>query len=213
MDVSGHQTLAQVQAIAADPGQSLIIVKSSEGKDTASGAYAGQRDAAGAKFLGAYHFAWPNQDPALEVANYLTAATLRPGDLAMLDAEDWGTGPHPTPEMLATPWTQRLAYVLAWLDAVKAATGATPLIYLNWTWIKGLRSAATAEQWARLTAYPLWLAEPTGTPGQHSTVTSKDGSSEDSWPIVLHQYLVDSLDHDWTPDLAKLKALGATKEA
>ena len=83
------------------------------------------------------------------------------------------------------------------------------MIYLNWTWIKGMRTAATAAQWAELTSYPLWLAEYTNVPGKHSTVTSKDGTSQDSWPIILHQYGSNAagLDGDYTPDIDGLRKL------
>ena len=104
-------------------------------------------------------------------------------------------------------WATRVSYAINWLAAVKSRTGATPLIYLNWSWIKGLRTAATAAQWAQLTSYPLWLAEYTNVPGKHSTVTSKDGTSQDSWPILLHQYAVDTLDRDYTPDIDGLRKL------
>ena len=109
-------------------------------------------------------------------------------------------------EALGT-WAQRVAYAVAWLDEVKRLTGATPLIYLNWYWIQNMRTAATQAQWDRLVSYPLWLAEWSKVPGQHSTVTSKDGANPDSWPILIHQYaVVDNLDRDWTPDLKALQA-------
>lgn len=207
VDVSGHQTLAQTQAAVDDPSNAFVIVKATEGMGGKNSLYASQRDAAGRKFLGAYHFAWANQDPLKEAANFLTYAALKPGEMAFLDVENWGTGSHPTPEMLATSWATRVGFALAWLDEVRAKSGAVPVVYANWDWIKNLRLAATSAQWARLTAYPLWLADYSGTGGKHSTVTSKDGTSPDSWPIVLHQYLVDTLDRNYTPDLAALRAL------
>jgi GH25 family lysozyme M1 (1,4-beta-N-acetylmuramidase) len=198
VDVSGHQTLEQVRTLAADADVAFVIVKATEGETWTSPDYATQRTASGAKFLGAYHFAWPNQDPAKEATHFLATAALKPGQLALLDMERAEAGES---------WATRVAYALAWLDAVKAATGAAPLLYLNWSWIKAMRTAATADQWKRLTAYPLWLADWSGVPGKHSTVTSKDGTNPDSWPILLHQYAVlDGIDRNWTPDLAALRA-------
>ena len=211
VDVSGHQSLEQVQAAATDPRNAFVIVKATEGMSGRNADYSAQRAATGSKFLGAYHFAWSNQDPLKEAANFLAGAALKPGEVAFLDVENWGTGPHPTPEMQATSWAQRVTFALAWLDEVKAKTGGTPVLYANWDWIKNLRTAATAAQWTRLTAYPLWLADYSGTGGKHSTVTSKDGSNPDSWPIRLHQYLVNDLDRNWTPDIAALRACAVTK--
>lgn len=156
---------------------------------------------------GAYHWSQTvNQsattadqsDPIGEATHFLATVQPRTGDILALDHE----------EALGT-WEQRVAYAVAWLEHVAAQTGARPLLYANWNWIKGLRAASTPEQWARLTAFPLWLADYSGTGGQHPTVTSKDGASEDSWPILVHQYATtDNLDRNWAPDLAALRALG-----
>ena len=211
VDVSGHQTTEQVKTAATDTANAFVIVKTSEGEGFQSPPRAEQVAAvrAASKLVGHYHFAWTQQDPAKEAANFLAASDIRVGDLVALDIEKGDDG---------ATWATRLVYTLAWLDAVKAATGAKPLVYANWNWVKGLRTAATLEQWARLTAYPLWLAEWSNVPGQHSTVTSKDGTNQDSWPIHVHQYGVldgvgGRLDRNWTRDIAALKALAATKAA
>lgn len=208
VDVSGHQTVEEVTTWASTPETSFVVVKESEGQGYQSPTRADQNAAVrnAGKLLGHYHFAWSEQDPALEVTNFLTAADVQPGDFNVLDVEKYDS-------TTTVNWADALDYTLRWLEAVKVATGAAPLVYANWSWIKGLRTAATLEQWAQLTSYPLWLAEPTGVPGQHSTVTSKDGANPDSWPILLHQYLVDNIDHDWTPDLAALKSYAATQAA
>ena len=201
VDVSGHQTLEQVKAAAADPANEFVIVKATEGMTWKSPDYAGQVAAvrAAGKRCGAYHFAWCNQDPLKEAANFLAGAALKPGDIAALDLER---------ETAGETWAVRVAYALAWLDEVKAKSGATPVVYVNWNWIKGMRTAATLAQWDRLTQYPLWIAEWTGTPGDHSTVTAKDGSNPDDWPILIHQYgVIVGLDRNWTPDIAKLRAV------
>lgn len=189
--------------LAADDTNQYVIVKATEGQTWTSDAYPAQRDTAGAKFLGAYHFAWTNQDPHVEADNFLKYAALRKGEMAFLDIERSTAGES---------WETRVAYTIEWCEHVAAYTGATPLIYANWNWIKGLRTAATVAQWDRLTDFPLWLAEWTGVPGKHSTVSPKTGSSK-GWPVLLHQYgVVDNIDRNWTPDLAALRAL-AVKEA
>ena len=200
VDVSGHQTLAQVQAAAGDNANRFVIVKATEGEGWKADVYPAQVGAVrtAGKLAGAYHFAWCNQDPLKEAANFLAGAALKPGDMAALDLER---------ETAGESWATRVTYALAWLDEVKAKTGATPLVYVNWNWIKGLRTAATVAQWDRLVAYPLWLAQWTGTAGQFDTVSPKTGSSK-GWPVVVHQYaVVDNLDRNWTPDLAALRAL------
>lgn len=186
----------------------FVVVKESEGQTFEASTRAEQNKAVrdAGDLLGHYHFAWAGQDPALEVSNFLAAADVQPGDFNALDIEKYDSSS-------SIDWAKAVAYAIAWLEAVKGAAGGLPLVYANWTWIKGLRTAATPEQWAQLTSYPLWLAEPTGTPGKHSTVTSKDGTNPDSWRILVHQYLVDTVDHDWTPDIRALKACAATKAA
>lgn len=189
--MSGAQTIDQVRALALT--SDFVIVKASEGQGWQSPAYPAQRAAAaqGCSLTGAYHFAWPNQDPALEAANFLKAAALQPGDLTALDLEREAGG---------ETWTTRVTYALTWLRAVSGATGTRPLVYVNLTWLQGLRGACSNPQWAELTSYPLWLAHYTGTPGVHGDTAA--------WDLLIHQYAVDTVDHDWTPDTARLRAAG-----
>ena len=213
VDVSRHQTAEQVTAAVAAEGYEFCIINATTGLQSVSSALAANTEIARASgdLVGFYHWSQTvndlattpdKSDPAGEAMHFLANSGAKPGDIIALDHE----------EALGT-WEQRVAYAIAWCDHVKAATGATPLMYLNWNWIKGLRTAATLEQWERLTSYPLWLADPSGVPGQHSTVTAKDGASEDDWPIVVHQFsTADNLDRNWTPDLAALRAL-SVKEA
>ena len=65
VDVSGHQTLEQVKAACANPKYGFAIVKATEGLSYDSPSYAAQMAAVRDAGLcaGAYHFAWPNQDP------------------------------------------------------------------------------------------------------------------------------------------------------
>lgn len=177
----------------------FVIVKASEGEGWRSSAYPEQIAAvrAAGKLAGAYHFAWPNQNPLTEAANFVGAADLRPGELAALDMER---------EKAGESWETRVAYALAWCDEVKRLTGATPLVYVNWSWVKGLRSAATATQWARLTKYPCWLAEWSGTAGDFSTIDGQTG--EGGWPVGMHQYaVIDDLDRDYIPNITSVRLL------
>lgn len=176
-----------------------MIIKASEGEGYVSPAYSAQIAAvrAAGKLAGAYHFAWPNQDPLKEAANFVAAAGLRSGELAALDMERSDGGES---------WSARVAYALAWCGEVKRLTGATPLVYANWSWIKGLRSAATASQWANLTKYSCWLAEWSGAAGVHSTIDGQTGGR--GWPIAMHQYgVIDGLDRDYIPDVSSVHLL------
>lgn len=211
VDMSGWQTVEQVAAAAADPNVEFIILKATEGMGGRNSLYPAQRAAAGDKFIGAYHFAWPNQDPAKEAANFLEYAALKPGQWAFYDGEDWGETDPAKPNYArdkamrdATPWTQRLSFQFEWSRIVKAA-GIRVGAYHNWEWIKGLRGASTLAQWPTLTSHPLWLAQWSGVAGKHDTVTSKDGTNPDSWPIIAHQYAKTPYDLNWTPDIRALK--------
>lgn len=207
VDVSGHQTLERVRELTTDPKVGFVVVKATEGMHALNDDYAAQMELARqqeAKVAGAYHYGWPVQDPTVEAEHFVSTADLGPGEIAALDLERTADGDS---------WANRVMYALTWLRYVYAATGARPLIYLNWSWIKSLRTAATAAQWAELTSFPLWLADWSNVPGKHATVTSKDGTSQDSWPILIHQYgVVDGIDRDWTPNLTALRAIAVPAE-
>lgn len=195
VDVAGYQTVAQIKALPADV--QFIIVKATEGLTYDSPLYVQQTLAAAGRLTGSYHFAWPEQDVVKEAQHYLQTAKPASGQIVALDLEHDG----------ASTWPARVAYALAWLRYVENATGAIPLVYVNWTWIKGLRSAATVAEWEELTTFPLWLAEWTKTPGQHSSVDAKPGSSS-QWDVLIHQYdVIDNIDRNWTPDLNALRSI------
>lgn len=180
VDVYGGNAPAIVSTNINRPEVGFVIAKATEGRAFDDARYAEIRTEvalAGRRF-GAYHFAWPSQEAIAEADHFLRVAAPAPGELVALDLEkdDGAT------------WARRVEYALAWLTRVETALGVPPLVYVNWSWIKGLRTAATQAQWDALTRYPLWLADWNGTPGQHSTVNAKDGSNSDDWPIALHQY-------------------------
>lgn len=212
-DVSGHQTLDQVRAAAADPKTSLIICKATQGTKYVSGddpnsasAWPDTKIAAGDKYAGAYHYCEEGHDAIVEADHFLATAQPASGQIVVLDYE------RPvTPEFL-----------LAWLDYVALKTKATPLVYSNWRWIKGsgltagepgfggIRAACTVEQWERLVKYPAFLAE-NAEPGKFSTIDPKPGSSM-PWPVLVHQYKVGpyaggDIDFDYVPDMTALRKL------
>ena len=212
-DFSGWQSVEEVAAAAADPNVKFIILKATEGMRTVNSKYAAQRAAAGDKFIGAYHLAWPSQDVSAEAAHFLDVAQLAPGQIAFYDGEDWGETDPTKPNYVrdkamrdATPWSRRVAFQLDW-SSIVGGRQLRVIPYHGWSWIKGLRNGSTLHQWQSLTDFGLWLVEPTGQPGVHSTVTAKDGSNEDDWPILLHQYISGAEDHNYAADFSEL--LGA----
>jgi lysozyme len=93
---------------------------------------------------GAYHFYEPADDPASQAQNFLSTVSLASGDLPpVLDVETLGDVSS------GELWSG----VAAWLQAVQAATGRQPILYL------------APEFWddnspdLALTSYPLWLAD------------------------------------------------------
>lgn len=133
-------------------GGAFVFCKATEGTSWSDATFAACRagtEAAGLVF-GSYHFArWG--DPAAEARWYLSVATPRAGELVALDAE------------AAIPaGVDVVAWSLAFCQAVHAACGAWPFVYMNQAWLTG-------HNWAPLAANDgLWLArydgQPTGGP-------------------------------------------------
>ncbi|MBA3718037.1 MAG: glycoside hydrolase family 25 protein [Actinobacteria bacterium] len=150
IDVSNHQERIDWSRVKAD-GISFALIKASEGTTFADAKY--RAHVTGAKAVGiktgAYHFARPDTystDPAkdarAEADWFLSLAAPRSGDLLpALDLETAGLSPDGMIE-----WAR------AWLDRVRRATGARPLLYTYpYFW----------EQMGQTTAfrnYPLWIA-------------------------------------------------------
>jgi len=150
IDVSNHQDRVDWSRVRAE-GISFALVKASEGQTFADFKYAAH--VAGARAVGiktgAYHFARPDTDSADPAADaraeadwFLSLARPRSGDL--LPALDLETPGLPAEQMVV--WTR------AWLDRVRRAIGARPLLYTY---------PAFWAQLGQTTAfrnYPLWIA-------------------------------------------------------
>lgn len=169
--------------LALSRGASYVILKATEGvswNDPEHATFVSQVRKAG-KRVGHYHYAWPLNDPLTEAKHFLAVANPQPGDVVMLDLEKNDDG---------ASWARRVTYALAFLAYVKAVTKASPFIYLNGSWIDGLRGAATPAQWAQLTSYPLAYAHYSFTPGVLDFRAAE-------WPTwTLHQYTDIGLDGD-----------------
>jgi len=101
-------------------------------------------EAVGAALLpGAYHFARPGNNAAVDEAHhFLNRIGTRRGLLA-LDLEDVHDG--------KSMW-QRASWALAWLETVYSATGIKPLLYSYHSWVNDSSFAGI-----RAAGYPLWV--------------------------------------------------------
>ena len=137
-DVSKYQGAVDFGAVAR-AGHMFAVVKATEGVGYTSPTFAAQRAGAHAAGLvvGLYHFG--RFGPG-EAAYFLSViGALQPGEFLVLDQE--------VPSSIA--WCK------AWLDAVFAATGVRPLIYMNQSASTGLGMG----NWSAVAAsYGLWLA-------------------------------------------------------
>lgn len=143
IDVAKYQAAAALNMVASD----FYWIKATEGgadyTDEELASNVAEARLTG-KPLGFYHYARPlvtaENTAAEEARSFLKAITphLQPGDVVALDWE--AENQH------RTDWAEE------WLDVVAAATGATPLIYLN-------AAAINGGDWSRVEAkYPLWYA-------------------------------------------------------
>jgi GH25 family lysozyme M1 (1,4-beta-N-acetylmuramidase) len=149
MDVSIYQEKAALNTLEGD----FVWIKASEGGDNwDDDALASNVAEArlGNKRIGFYHFARPLLTPGNTAAEearsflFVIAPYLRKGDLVILDWE--AENQH------RTDWAKQ------WLDIVAKETGATPLIYLNGSAIRGTEEHPNPDWSAVEAKYPLWFA-------------------------------------------------------
>lgn len=164
VDLSHHNDTPNFAALRAG-GVGLVLLKATEGVGYVDPVFAVRRLAARGEGLtaGFYHFARLG-DPHAEAAAFLAAVgALHPGDLLALDLE------------VTAPGVDVVAWSTVWLSAVIAATGVTPLIYLNQSELRG-------HDWSPVIALGcgLWLADYDG---------SQAPVSSGAWPcLALKQY-------------------------
>ncbi len=144
IDVSHYQGTVDWQQVAAQ-GIQFAFAKATEGVTLADPEFA--TNWAGMKaaglLRGAYHFFEPNDDAGQQAAFFLGAVQLESGDLPpVLDVET-----------AAASSTELWQGVETWLTQVAAATGVTPILYLNASFANSNQAPAS------LAAYPLWLAQ------------------------------------------------------
>jgi GH25 family lysozyme M1 (1,4-beta-N-acetylmuramidase) len=150
-DISHYQRSPDWAQVKAS-GHDFTVLKASEGAGYIDPSFAANREAAHAAGLivGIYHFAEAGSASS-EAAFFLgVLGSLRANEFMVLDWECGYSGDH-------------VAWCKAWLDAVAAATGVRPLIYMN-------QSEMNAHNWMPVSAgSPLWLAKYDGTTAPPAT--------------------------------------------
>jgi len=150
VDVSNHQDRIDWERVRAD-GVAFAYVKASEGMTFADPKYTAHVGGAHAARIrtGAYHFARPDtnssdvrRDARAEADFFLALARPRSGDL--LPALDLETAGLPPDSMVA--WAR------AWLDRVRRAIGARPILYTYPSFWDALGGTSAFR------LHPLWIA-------------------------------------------------------
>ena len=154
IDVSHHQGDINWTMVAND-GKVFAFVKATEGftyDDPKFTTYMNAGNAAGV-VMGAYHFARPDNNSAVDEANhfvsvagnYIGAVFLPPA----LDLEDPNANTH-LDQLFSS--AQLTNWVQTWMDRVEDLTGIKPVIYLNSNYANYLHTS--------LNNYGLWIAKP-----------------------------------------------------
>lgn len=165
IDVSSWQGTVDWGAVRRS-GRLFAFAKATEGvtyvDSTLSANRAGMA-AAGLTLRGLYHFARPdNNSAAAEAAHFLeTVGTLLPGEVPVLDLE---VAPGPGVGDWAAEWLSRVAQ----------ATGRTPALYSNQSYLYSIPTS-------RLTGYPLWIAAWGTNDGDIPAAPSTDRWSRWTW--------------------------------
>jgi GH25 family lysozyme M1 (1,4-beta-N-acetylmuramidase)/subtilase family serine protease len=161
IDVSHYQGTINWNLVSAS-GKTFAYAKATEGMTyTDPNFYTYMANGVNAGLImGAYHFARPDNNTAIQDANnFISAASayIGPGFLPpALDIED-------TPNNLQTSYSpsQLTAWVQQWMTTVENATGVTPIIYTNANYAQYLNSS--------INNYGLWIANWSGGPSTPPT--------------------------------------------
>jgi lysozyme len=155
VDISHYQGVVDFAKLKA-AGVSFVFIKATEGTNLLDAQFAANWKGAKAQGIprGAYHFFRPKSDLQGQIDFFVkTVGRLEPGDLPpVLDIEvpeDW------------TKFTvaQRVKMILGWLQAVEAALGVRPILYINNSMTNDVLGNPAA-----FAAYVLWIANYTTHP-------------------------------------------------
>jgi len=129
IDLSRSVTVTDFRAVRRS-GMLGVVHKATEGGDYLDTAYAGRRPQAEAAGLlwGAYHFGTGQTSGARQAAYFLSVARPGPRTLLALDLEANENNPNNS---------MRLDQAEEFVQAVAAATGRLPVVYVHPTWANG----------------------------------------------------------------------------
>lgn len=129
IDLSRSVTVSDFRAVRQS-GMLGVIHKATEGGDYLDTAYAGRRPQAEAAGLlwGAYHFGTGQTPGARQAAYFLSVARPGPRTLLALDLEANENNPRNS---------MRVDQAEEFVQAVAAATGRLPVVYIHPTWANG----------------------------------------------------------------------------
>lgn len=156
IDVSSAQGVINWDTVAASNVASYVFCKATEGLTFVDPQFATNWQAIKDHnwVRGAYQFARLNNDPVAEADHFISiVGSLDPTDMLVLDVE---TSPI-TGEAF-------LQWNLAWLERVESQTGTTPIVYTGGPFFSSSGASPTADEVARLSHFPLWLAAYTNSP-------------------------------------------------
>jgi lysozyme len=185
-NVNGHLDLA---ALTREHSLSFVFFKATEGRGFRDPLFPAAWAVIGDLGLvrGSYHFAHPMTDAAAQAdafLSYVRGAGLLDTDLLALDLEVNDNRPAP----MVAAWAQE------WCSRVHAESGRKPVVY---TFLDFARQGNCAG----LGSYPLWIADPSSTPGR-----PRVPAPWKTWSV--HQYGQQGLDLDVAnyPDAASMTA-------
>ena len=154
IDVSGSQgPINWTQVKAA--GYVFAWAKATEGITFTDASYATNavNGVSANLYMGAYHFARPDNNPTTanaisEANNFLNAAQSHIALCELTPVLDYEVSPSLT-------WTQQTAWIQTWMNTVQTATGIVPILYTSGSIASSLGSS--------LASYcKLWIADPDG---------------------------------------------------
>lgn len=154
IDVSGSQgTINWTQVKAA--GYVFAWAKATEGITFTDASYSTNavNGVSAGLYMGAYHFARPDNNPTTanavsEANNFLSSAQTHISTCELTPILDYEVSPSLT-------WAQQTAWIQTWMNTVQAATGIVPILYTSGSIASSLGSS--------LASYcKLWIADPDG---------------------------------------------------
>lgn len=154
IDVSGSQGTINWTQVKAG-GYVFAWAKATEGITFTDASYSTNavNGVSAGMYMGAYHFARPDNNPTTanavsEANNFLSSAQTHISTCELTPILDYEVSPSLT-------WAQQTAWIQTWMNTVQTATGIVPILYTSGSIASSLGSS--------LASYcKLWIADPDG---------------------------------------------------